>query len=205
MILENGVIRTMDASVPVQRALAIAGERVAGGIGTHETALASPDVVDLGGRCVLPGFTDSHVHFPTWALALRQVRLEGVSVARRGARPGSRRRRAGRRPPRLRLARRGLGRRRRRRRHSTPSPATFPPRSSPTTTTRSGSTRRRSRSPAATSRSTGAWSSGTRAASRRASSARRPHGTSATATSPSPTTSTSTRCGRGCAWPPPAA
>ena len=70
MILENGVVRTMDASVPVQRALAIAGERVAGGIGTHETALASPDVVDLGGRSVLPGFTDAHVHFPSWALAL---------------------------------------------------------------------------------------------------------------------------------------
>jgi hypothetical protein len=79
MILENGVIRTMDASVPVQRALAIAGDRVAGGIGTHETALASPDVVDLGGRCVLPGFTDAHVHFPSWSLALRQVRLEGTT------------------------------------------------------------------------------------------------------------------------------
>ena len=34
----------------------------------HETALPSPETVDLGGRCVLPGFTDSHVHFPTWAL-----------------------------------------------------------------------------------------------------------------------------------------
>ena len=79
MILENGRIRTMDASVPVQRALAIAGERVAGGIGTHETALATPDVVDLGGRCVLPGFTDAHVHFPSWALALDQVRLEGTT------------------------------------------------------------------------------------------------------------------------------
>jgi predicted amidohydrolase YtcJ len=78
MILENGVIRTLDESVPVQRALAVAGERVAGGIGTHETALASPEVVDLGGRCVLPGSTDSHVHFPTWALARRQVRLEGT-------------------------------------------------------------------------------------------------------------------------------
>jgi len=78
MILENGVVRTMDARVPIQRALAIAGDRVAGGIGTHETALASPDVVDLGGRCVLPGFTDSHVHFPTWALARRQIRLDGA-------------------------------------------------------------------------------------------------------------------------------
>jgi len=83
MILENGVIRTMDANVPVQRALAIAGERVAGGIGTHETALASPDVVDLGGRCVLPGFTDAHVHFPSWALALGQVRLEGTTSLER--------------------------------------------------------------------------------------------------------------------------
>ncbi|MGH3017906.1 MAG: amidohydrolase [Gaiellaceae bacterium] len=79
MILENGVIRTMDPSVPVQRALAIAGERVTGGIGTHETALASPDVIDLGGRCVLPGFTDAHVHFPSWSVALRQVRLEGTT------------------------------------------------------------------------------------------------------------------------------
>jgi predicted amidohydrolase YtcJ len=51
---------------------------VAGGVGTHETAVASPERVDLGGRCVLPGFTDSHVHFPTWALAQRQVRLEGA-------------------------------------------------------------------------------------------------------------------------------
>jgi predicted amidohydrolase YtcJ len=79
MILENGVVRTMDPSLPLARALAIAGDRIAGGAGTHETALPSPDVVDLGGRCVLPGFTDAHVHFPTWSLAQRDVRLEGVS------------------------------------------------------------------------------------------------------------------------------
>ena len=78
MILENGTVRTLDASLPVASALAIAGDRIAGGVGTHETALASPDVVNLGGRCVLPGFTDSHVHFPTWALARREVRLEGT-------------------------------------------------------------------------------------------------------------------------------
>jgi predicted amidohydrolase YtcJ len=69
----------MEPSLPVARALAIAGERIAGGVGTHETALASPDRVDLGGRCVLPGFNDAHVHFPTWALAQRQVRLEGAA------------------------------------------------------------------------------------------------------------------------------
>ncbi len=78
MIIENGVIRTMDASLPIVRALAIAGDRIAGGVGTHETALPTPDAVDLGGRCALPGFTDSHVHFPTWSLGLRDLSLDGV-------------------------------------------------------------------------------------------------------------------------------
>ncbi|MGZ8692067.1 MAG: amidohydrolase [Gaiellaceae bacterium] len=79
MILENGIVRTMAPTLPVARALAIAGDRVVGGVGTHETALATPDRVDLGGRCVLPGLNDSHVHFPTWALAQRQIRLEGTA------------------------------------------------------------------------------------------------------------------------------
>jgi hypothetical protein len=79
MILENGVIRTLDPSLPIARALAIAGELVAGGVSAHETALPSPDVVDLEGRCVVPGFTDSHVHFPTWSLAQRDVRLDGAA------------------------------------------------------------------------------------------------------------------------------
>ncbi len=77
MILENGVIRTLDPALPESRALAIAGDRIAGGVGVHETALASPETVDLGGRCVLPGFTDSHVHFPTWAVAQHEVNLDG--------------------------------------------------------------------------------------------------------------------------------
>ena len=67
----------MDPQIPKQRALAIAGERIAGGVGVHETALASPDVVDLGGRVVVPGLSDSHVHFPTWALAQTEVKLDG--------------------------------------------------------------------------------------------------------------------------------
>ena len=46
----------------------------------------SPDVVDLGGRCVLPGFTDSHVHFPTWSLSQHDVKLEGVTGLARRAR-----------------------------------------------------------------------------------------------------------------------
>ena len=64
----------------------------------HETSLASPETVDLGGRCVLPGFTDSHVHFPTWAVAQHEVKLDGctsldealarIRDARRARQPG---------------------------------------------------------------------------------------------------------------------
>ncbi|HEX2495417.1 MAG TPA: amidohydrolase, partial [Gaiellaceae bacterium] len=79
MILERGVVRTLDPALPTASALAIAGDRIAGGVGTHEVALPSPDRVDLGGRCVVPGFSDAHVHFPTWAVAQREVRLEGVA------------------------------------------------------------------------------------------------------------------------------
>jgi predicted amidohydrolase YtcJ len=90
VILTNGVIRTMDPSLPTSAALAIAGERIVGGVGTHEQALPSPERVDLRGRCVLPAFTDAHVHFPTWSLARRDVRLDGVeSLAEALARVGS--------------------------------------------------------------------------------------------------------------------
>jgi predicted amidohydrolase YtcJ len=75
VILRNGTIRTLDPSLPTVSSLWIAGERIAGGVGVHETSLPSPETVDLGGRCVLPGFTDSHVHFPTWALARHDVSL----------------------------------------------------------------------------------------------------------------------------------
>jgi predicted amidohydrolase YtcJ len=79
VILSGGTIRTLEPSLPTAAALAIAAERIAGGVGTHETALPGPERVDLGGRCVVPGFSDAHVHFPTWALARRQVRLEGCA------------------------------------------------------------------------------------------------------------------------------
>jgi predicted amidohydrolase YtcJ len=76
VILDNGVIRTLDPSLPTCGALAIAGSLVTGGVGTHEWALPTPDRIDLQGRCVLPAFTDSHVHFPQWSLERKDARLE---------------------------------------------------------------------------------------------------------------------------------
>src|SRR3954452_3233560 len=80
MIFENGVIRTMDQSLPLAAALPIAGDPGAGGGGTHETALASPERIDLRGRCVLPGFTDSHVHFLLWSLAQNEIKLNDAAT-----------------------------------------------------------------------------------------------------------------------------
>ena len=56
------------------------------------------------------GFTDAHVHFPTWALAQTQVDLDGCALARRGARAHRAAPRAGAGPlaARLRLAERRL-------------------------------------------------------------------------------------------------
>ena len=31
--------------------------------------------IDLAGGCVLPGLVDAHVHFPSWALGRRELRL----------------------------------------------------------------------------------------------------------------------------------
>jgi len=92
VILANGVVRTMDPALPTAGALAVAGHRIAGGVGTHEDALPTPDRVDLRGRCVVPAFTDAHVHFPTWSLARSDVQLDGAgSLAEALARVGAQR------------------------------------------------------------------------------------------------------------------
>jgi predicted amidohydrolase YtcJ len=40
---------------------------------------ADGEVVDLGGARVLPGLVDAHVHFPSWALGLRELDLFGTT------------------------------------------------------------------------------------------------------------------------------
>ena len=80
MILHNGSVRTGDARLPLARALAIAGDRIGGGVDVREgdRSTVSNERVDLGGRCVVPGFTDAHVHFLEWALSLGRLDLSGT-------------------------------------------------------------------------------------------------------------------------------
>ena len=72
VLFTGGTIRTLDPAAPVVGQLAVRGPWVV------DDDKAGAGVIELGERCVLPGFTDSHVHFPTWSLGLRQARLEGA-------------------------------------------------------------------------------------------------------------------------------
>lgn len=77
-ILQNGNIITQDPAQPAVTALAIAyGRIVAIGSDADMLALAGPNTVrhNLGGRTVIPGLTDAHVHWQLTAEALQQVDL----------------------------------------------------------------------------------------------------------------------------------
>lgn len=65
LIVTNADVRTMDAARPRARALAIAGDRIlALGDDANIRALANGRTrrIDAGGRLVLPGFQDTHIH-----------------------------------------------------------------------------------------------------------------------------------------------
>jgi predicted amidohydrolase YtcJ len=82
LILYNGDIRTQDAHRPVAEAVAITQQRVvATGDNRAIKALGGPDtdMVNLGGRLVLPGLMDAHFHYYDWALGRRELALADVA------------------------------------------------------------------------------------------------------------------------------
>ena len=82
-VLYNGDIHTMDAARPSAQAIAINGNRVlATGNDDEMRALLAPGgkAVDLLGRIVVPGFTDSHLHFMSYGLSLMQIDLAEVDT-----------------------------------------------------------------------------------------------------------------------------
>ena len=74
ILFTGGTVRTMDPSRPVARSLVVEGERIV----ALDEEPAGARRIDLGGGCLLPGFTDSHVHFPTWAVTRRELQLQGT-------------------------------------------------------------------------------------------------------------------------------
>ena len=79
LILTNGVVYTVDASRSRHEAVAVSdGRIVAVGTAAEVGELAGPRtrVVDLGGRLLLPGFIDAHMHASSATEELFDVSLE---------------------------------------------------------------------------------------------------------------------------------
>ncbi len=81
LVIVNANVRTMSAAVRTAQAVAIAGNKImAVGTDREIMALAGPatETIDAGGRLVLPGFNDSHVHFTAIGNIFSSVDLSGA-------------------------------------------------------------------------------------------------------------------------------
>src|SRR2546425_4272069 len=97
----NGQIYTLEPSSPSVEALAVRDGRSAaiGRSAALPCCCSEFRRVGLGGRSVVPGFVDSHIHVPSFGLSLHLVDLTGtrslgeavglVAAAVRRARPGT--------------------------------------------------------------------------------------------------------------------
>jgi predicted amidohydrolase YtcJ len=78
LIIVNAAVRTMDDGQPTAEAVAVSGNRiVAVGASAELRKLAGSKtrLVDAGGRSVLPGFNDAHVHWLTGGFSITNVNL----------------------------------------------------------------------------------------------------------------------------------
>jgi predicted amidohydrolase YtcJ len=77
-LLFNARIHTMNKSQPATSALVVDGERILA-VGKQEELLREFDRAkrqDMGGKVILPGLTDSHIHLQDYALLLQKVDCE---------------------------------------------------------------------------------------------------------------------------------
>ena len=84
MLFTNGRVYTADARAPWAEAVAVRGERLlAVGTVADLAELRGPrtEVIDLAGRLLLPGFTESHVHFIELALRATEIDVTAAPSA----------------------------------------------------------------------------------------------------------------------------
>jgi predicted amidohydrolase YtcJ len=82
LIITNAKIWTVDSSKPLAQAVAVLQDRiVAVGSNAEVDAWRGPNtkVIDAGGKLVLPGFNDAHVHFVSGGEQLDNVQLKDVT------------------------------------------------------------------------------------------------------------------------------
>jgi predicted amidohydrolase YtcJ len=89
LIITNAKIWTVDKSLPTAQAVAVLGDRiVAVGVNADIDAWRGPhtQVIDAGGKLLLPGFNDAHVHFVSGGKQLDSVKLNDATSAQEFAR-----------------------------------------------------------------------------------------------------------------------
>jgi predicted amidohydrolase YtcJ len=82
LIITNAKVWTVDKAHPTARAVAVLGDRiVAVGSNADVNVWRGHDtkVIDAGGKLVLPGFNDAHVHFVSGGLQLESVQLNDAT------------------------------------------------------------------------------------------------------------------------------
>lgn len=83
LVLLNARIYTVDPANPWAEAIAVrAGTIVAVGSNEEVSSLIGPRTtkIDAGGRLVLPGLIDSHIHFLSGSVSLSQLQLDGAGT-----------------------------------------------------------------------------------------------------------------------------
>jgi len=89
LIITNGKIWTVDKSLPTAQGVAILGDSIVAVGSAAEMEVwrgQRTQVVDAGGKLVLPGFNDAHVHFVSGGMQLDNVQLKDASSAQEFAR-----------------------------------------------------------------------------------------------------------------------
>ena len=71
----NAKIWTGDTSNPRASVMAIKGEKIIY-VGDDATKYTANETIDVGGKLLLPGFTDNHTHFLSAGYSLSSVKLK---------------------------------------------------------------------------------------------------------------------------------
>jgi hypothetical protein len=83
-LLHNAVVHTLDPRLPLVEAIAVEGRRILA-VGSGAEILGEfagrARAMDLGGRTVLPGLTDAHIHLQQYAFSLQKIDCETPSRA----------------------------------------------------------------------------------------------------------------------------
>lgn len=90
LIINNAKVWTVDKARPAAQAVAVLGDRIVAIGSTAEVdAWRGPatKLIDAGGKLLLPGFDDAHLHFVSGGLQLSNVQLNDVTSTAEFARP----------------------------------------------------------------------------------------------------------------------